>query len=167
MAWPAAEHGVKGDDALASKKAVDPVIGYVLGEYLARPGPPGIARVVQRRSQCDLALLVPSGADGRARADGRSGAGRVGRPGHDGWVSRTEHVQCLQARRVVGPARPAGIRQRTAQFPVVEVLGVSDGEDANIIARIVDDLIAEVGCHGQAVEDECLDILKDVAPSER
>lgn len=78
----------------------------------------------------------------------------------------SEDVQRLETRGVVGPRRTAGVLQSPAELALIEVLYVAKRQDADVVLWIVDQLVAEFGGHGEAVEDEGLDIGKEVAALE-
>jgi hypothetical protein len=46
---------------------------------------------------------------------------------------------------------------------VVKIFDISDGENSHVVRGIVDDVVAKLSGHRQAIEDQCLDIPQDVS----
>lgn len=83
-----------------------------------------------------------------------------------GRIAGAKDVQGLQARRAFGPRGTTGILQRATELALVEVFRAPKGEDAHVEGRVDNELVAQLGRHRKAVEDEGLDIGEEVVASE-
>lgn len=147
MPGPLAGHGVKGDDAIAINKSRGPFLGQGAGRHPAL----GVVPVVLGRLD---ELLLAAGILGR------------GALGLVGMLGSAKVVEGLEAGGALGPGRPAGVLQRAAQLALVQVLCAAQGEDADIVGRVENDLVAELGRDGKAVENQGLDIAEEVVALE-
>jgi hypothetical protein len=139
-----ASHGVEGNDAKTINKGSGPFFGQRAGSHPAL----GVVPVVLGRLDELLATAVLA----LLRLRGILGSAKV--------------VEGLEPRSALGPGRPAGVLQRTAELALVEVLCASQREDADIVGWVEDNLVAELGRDGQAVEDQGLDIAEEVVALE-
>lgn len=160
MARTPAQDGVKGDNALSGHHATGPLIRDRAGYHAAPLGPPSVALAAKRRCQGYVALMVPVGTNGDA-------AVVVGRGRRGGRVPGTKDVEGPQAGRVFRPRSTAGVLQGAAQLAVVQVVDMADGQDVDGHGGTVDYFVAQLGRDRQAVENQGLDMLEDVAVLQR
>ena len=171
MARAVAQDGIERYEPFTGNHAVHPFVRDWTRDDPALLGPPGVAFTTKRACQSQLALLVPTCTDGRSmgmavmRALPGSGCSRR-RVIDRRRILGAEHVQSRQARRVVRAGRTACVLQRATQLTLIQVFGIANGQDAHVERWVIDDVVAQLRCDGEAVEDQGLYILQDVVSLE-